>query len=569
MRPLLCLAASALLLFALGCEQFNGHIDPIDPGPGPGPDPPVRDIVVTPGTTAEAGTTLSFGTSGDPLLPTDLVTWNFTANGDTSNRFPRGASGVVFPAITQLGQDLSQDLSFSVPPMARPVTPGNYTLKVRESGDGYAPIDRQITLTINAAAAGTFRNESTEIPGLPPASQANTLNGVLLPAHAVALSDGDGGDGLGELIVVMARQQRMDSASEEVTAEFVLYIGHVESGYWSAPIVLSSDPRDLTPQTNPPTVLREYGARSLQSFGIHADGRELELAWADSGLALVYKAATITPIDGAIGLSLGERVEVAPGPIRVVPLRAQDGRGLLVCTTGTPTQSQSLQSFLIDRTSGVIETRLADIIGSSSTTARMRAHDAALATDGTLRIAGLESASSQDEAPDITYVVVEPNFLAVTERQTVQGNVLVTEPPSILVSGSGEVWIAYAAEEGAEVAHIDGASIDIPALGGEVTVRNVDLALNPASPDQVLILVQQGSGSTLENVQGTLKLLTSNFALDALIPFDGGTLPASIFPATDNGPGNVVAGIGAVHVIWQENGVGLNHNARILEARTG
>ncbi|HYE77385.1 MAG TPA: hypothetical protein VEI97_05320, partial [bacterium] len=331
MRSPLWLLAICALAWIPACEQFHEPGPKFPPGPGPDPDPdpdlrPMREIVVEPGATVEAGTTLSFATTGDPLLATDLITWTLTANGDTVNRFPEGSGPVSFPDLARFGTPLAQDASFSVPPMVRPVTPGNYTLRVRETGTGYDPIQRDVPVLVQPAVAMQFRPEATEVTGLPPEGEANALAGILLPAHAVALSEGDGGDGLGELLVVMARQQRVDTASGEIANEFAVYLGHVESGFWSIPIVVSTDPLDRLMETAPPPVLREYGARNLQSFGVHADGREVELAWTDRENTLVYKAATIAANTGAIGFTLGNRVEIADGPLRVVPLRAPDGR---------------------------------------------------------------------------------------------------------------------------------------------------------------------------------------------------------------------------------------------------
>ncbi|HYE77626.1 MAG TPA: hypothetical protein VEI97_06545, partial [bacterium] len=225
-------------------------------------------------------------------------------------------------------------------------------------------------------------------------------------------------------------------------------------------------------------------------------------------------------------------------------------------------------TYLVDRSTGAVESRMADIILSTSTTARLRAHDAALATDGTLRIAGLEQSGGNNSVPNITYAVVGSSFTTVPTLRTVQPAVITQEPPAILVSGSDPVWIAYAGEDGAAVERIDGPTLAVPAIGGEVFVRNIDLALNPQVPDQLLVLVQQASGSTLENLRGTLQFFTAPWDLAALMPFDGGAVPSSVLPSVDNGPGNVVAGIGAIHVIWQENGIGQNRNTRILEART-
>lgn len=584
MRNLLWLLPLTLLLLA-GCEQFDGNstAPPPDPGPGPGPDPdpdpdpepdltPARNVVFTPGTTALAGTTISGSTTGDPFVDGDTIDWTLTPSAATQAKLPQGAGPVVFPSLNLLTSRITTDSISAIPARWHLTAPGDYAVEVRETGTGYDPVVRSFTLSATAAAPTAFRPAATEITGVPSPGEDPALEGVLLATHSTGVSTSDT-DGLGDVITVMARQTRKDTVSDESLHEFALWLGDVESGIWSTPLVLSTDARDRVP-ANAAFPLREYGVSVQQSFGQATSGRIIDCFWLDAMGHPTWVEVTLSASgSGALDAAIGPRRELdSQSGLRLAPALTPTGNVVLTATSGTPVQASSLLTYTLNRASGTGTPQQADIIRSNEATARIFAHDAAFRSDGTLVLATLERTQASDNQPTLIFAQVPADLTGTATLTSLGSDVKANEAPAIYVATGDVVHIAHLGDPTVTYyRQRSGTTFEsrVLAEAAEGSIRTLRFAESSATPGEVLVLAQYGTGIIIENIVGTLRLHRVDVAADAAFDAVGTLLPESILGTVDHGPGNVVGTSAGFHVIWQQTGLGLNRNTRLIEARTG
>jgi len=529
-------------------------------------------VVFTPGATAIAGTTIAGSTTGDPFVDGDTIDWTLTPSATTLTSLPQGAGPVVFPPLNLLTSRITTDSISPIPARWHLTAPGDYTVEVKETGVGYDPVVRNFTLSATAAAPTTFRPAATEITGTPSPGQDPALEGVLLAMHSVGVS-ASGTDGLGDVITVMARQTRKDNVSEEVLHEFALYLGDVDSGIWSAPIVLSTNALDRFP-ASPLFPLREYGVTIQQSFGQVTSGRVIDCFWLDAQNHPIWAEVTLfASANGALDAALSPRRELdSLTGLRLAPALSPTGNAVLTATSGTPVQAESLLTYTLDRSAGTGTSRLADIIRSDEPTARISGHDAAFRSDGSLVLATLERASASDNQPSLIFAQVGSSLTGPVTLTNIGADAKANEAPAIHVATGDVVHIAQLGDPTVTYyRQRTGTSFESRTLAAttEGSIRTIRFAESSATPGEVLVLMQYGTGIVIENIVGTLRLHRVDVVADGAFDAVGITLPESILGTVDHGPGNVVGSSDGFHIIWQQTGIGLNRNTRLIEARTG
>lgn len=568
------------LFLASSCEQFNGHIDPEpDPGPGPGPDPdpdpdpvpnpPERTIVLTPATEpVPLGTTVTISFTGDPITAGETITLSLDPSLAVEAELPDPA---LFASIEEQFPPFTIDSTTTIAPQYRFTVTGEYSLTITETGPDYDPVVRTRSILVDSPDGnpGLLRAEATEVTGYtPPPGFANPWRGVSMGVNGLAVMPGGAGES--DLLVLFYRVQTNPDASDNVTTSAVVQLGHALSGLWADPVPASDHVDDIKVQpASASEKLIDTGASVLQRYVVAAAAGVVHLSWTDNANNLIYKRGTLTIADGLPSLVLGDRTILeADSNYRVVPVTPpeQPQNALLVCTSGTINAEESLVLYGVG---GTVTRQTADITRSSSDSSRIVAHDAAMVPPTLLFVAYQENGGPFD--PGIDLNIAELEGANIGNTYTLAPGLDHATPAALAVDPVNGLYIAYLDGPGARVGLIDrvgftGLPLDIDPIEGTV-IGQIDLLA--ASDGNLYCSVQDTTGSIFETIDGDLRLLTLTQTLpDPPVLVATDPVPGSRLETLDNGAAALVESADAIHILWQENGIGLNRNSRILENRS-
>ncbi|MEO7995681.1 MAG: hypothetical protein ABI743_14875, partial [bacterium] len=463
---------------------------------------------------------------------------------------------------------LTIDGATPAPPAYRFSIPGTYTIRTVERGEEYEPVLHTQTVTVAAGSPGVLRAESLEVTGNPPPFHNNFFRGVGLSPSGIALSTGPGGD----LFVLIYRGQTNPEDTTDVETGYYLQLGDPESDRWTDPVRLSEDPADLTiVPTDASEKLLDTSASVLQSYGLAVTGRQVHLTWIDNTKSLVYRSGLITaasPNDFSLAWDARTVLETNVSD-RVVPVAdpTDPTHCTLVITSGSINSSESLVLYDITAPGTTALRSSVDITRSSSDGSRIVAHDAVRLGDGRLMVAALENGGPFDPGIDCTASVIGAGS-SLDASYTVGSGVDTSFPPALLADGDSEAILAFIQGTTGVVRRLTATGIGvgnfpIPPVT-DLVAGSVDLDRDPNG--QLAVLVQDTSGSIFDVIVGHIRVL--HLTPDTLESIDEQPVSPSPYDTSDNGVGLLVPSSVALHVFWQEKGLNLNRNSRVLENRT-